>query len=280
MPELTIPAHERVLILAPHPDDETLATGGVLAACDARAGPDQLRIVVVTNGDASRLAAWLTFKRPLTPTRLQTLARWRQQETLAALNTLGVVRAQIEFWGFPDQGLSFLWTHRTQDRRYRSPHTGLDHTRQARNAPTRPYTGPALTQALRHTLMTFRPTLIFMPHPQDAHADHRALARFLLWVLPQLEAKPSPLPRILAYPMWRAGFPRRRYLRLDKPETDLDAHFPLPGQRWLSFPLAPSLQTRKAAALRHFRTQAITARGLLRAAARAYREIFAQLVGV
>ncbi len=277
MHELIIPAHERILILAPHPDDETLATGGVLAAHHARAGPDRLRVIIVTNGEASRLAAWLTLRRPMTSTRLQMLALRRQQETLAAMDTLGIHQTQIEFWGFPDQGISFLWTHRTREDRYRSPHTGFDHTHQVWNAATRPYTGPALAHALWHTLVTFRPTLIFIPHPEDAHADHRALAHFLLWLLARPQASQLPLCRVLAYPMWRPAFPRRRYVRLDKLDPDLDARFPAPGQQWFAFPLAPSLRTRKAAALRHFRTQAMTARGLLRAASRASQEIFALL---
>src|SRR5207247_6384648 len=46
---LTLPAHPRVLVFAPHPDDESLAAGGLITRL-VHAG-DAVRVVFVTNGD-------------------------------------------------------------------------------------------------------------------------------------------------------------------------------------------------------------------------------------
>ena len=47
---LGIGPRERLLILAPHPDDETLSSAGLIQQVYARAG--SIRSVVVTSGDA------------------------------------------------------------------------------------------------------------------------------------------------------------------------------------------------------------------------------------
>ena len=45
---------DRVLILAPHPDDETIGTAGVLQ--QAKKAGAQVKVVCFTNGDANELA--------------------------------------------------------------------------------------------------------------------------------------------------------------------------------------------------------------------------------
>ena len=47
--ELTVPSHLRLMVFAPHPDDETLAAGGLIQRVLATAG--EVRIIFVTNGD-------------------------------------------------------------------------------------------------------------------------------------------------------------------------------------------------------------------------------------
>jgi LmbE family N-acetylglucosaminyl deacetylase len=51
-PLIALPRADRALVLAPHPDDETLGCGGTIAAL-ARRGTS-LTIVMVTNGEATR----------------------------------------------------------------------------------------------------------------------------------------------------------------------------------------------------------------------------------
>lgn len=81
----------RIVLLAAHPDDETLGAGGLLAAA-AVAGLD-ITVVIATDGDASH---------PHSPTHTAAvLARIRRQEANAALASLAP-RAQLRFLGLPD----------------------------------------------------------------------------------------------------------------------------------------------------------------------------------
>lgn len=82
----------RVLVMAPHPDDEALACGGSLILHGQKNDP--VKVVVLTDGarggaSCSRDAA--------------ERVELRQREALAAGEILGV--SDIEFWGFPDRGL-------------------------------------------------------------------------------------------------------------------------------------------------------------------------------
>jgi LmbE family N-acetylglucosaminyl deacetylase len=74
-----VPPGRRAVIVAPHPDDEVLACGGLLQLLQAQG--TQTVLVAVTDGDASHPDSAL-----LTPADL---TRIRPQETLAALRALG-----------------------------------------------------------------------------------------------------------------------------------------------------------------------------------------------
>lgn len=52
-PTIGLPPARRVLVLAPHPDDETLACGGTAALLAASGA--EVRVVVVTDGDAAKV---------------------------------------------------------------------------------------------------------------------------------------------------------------------------------------------------------------------------------
>ena len=84
LPEISlaelVPAGSRAVVVAPHPDDEVLASGGMLAMLAARGNP--LLVVGVTDGDASHPGStrW-------TP---EQLADFRHGEALAGLGELGV----------------------------------------------------------------------------------------------------------------------------------------------------------------------------------------------
>lgn len=88
---------DRVVVVAAHPDDETLGAGGLIATAHAHGIP--VSVLVLTDGEASH---------PDTPS----LAEARRAETLAALAALGE-RITVRFAGLPDGGLR---EHRTEVR--------------------------------------------------------------------------------------------------------------------------------------------------------------------
>ena len=77
----------RVLVLSPHPDDETIGCGGTL--CSHVAGGDEVRVVFLTSGELGGHGA-----------RSEETGRRREGEAAAAARILGV--RQLEFWRGPD----------------------------------------------------------------------------------------------------------------------------------------------------------------------------------
>lgn len=81
-----------LLILAPHPDDESLGCGGLIAAaCDAGHPPF---VLVATDGAGSH-----PNSRAYPPARLRAT---RQREACAAVGILGLPANRIGFLGLPD----------------------------------------------------------------------------------------------------------------------------------------------------------------------------------
>jgi LmbE family N-acetylglucosaminyl deacetylase len=91
-----VPPGARLVVVAPHPDDEILACGGLLQLLAAD-GPPAL-LVAVTDGEASHPGspAW-------PPERLRSA---RPQETLAALDCLGIATPSVLRLGIPDGGVT------------------------------------------------------------------------------------------------------------------------------------------------------------------------------
>jgi LmbE family N-acetylglucosaminyl deacetylase/SAM-dependent methyltransferase len=93
--DLRIPSRgEHLLVVAAHPDDETLGAGGLLASADAAGA--RITVVIATDGEASH---------PASPTRTAAeLAAVRRREVYAALAELAP-SAQVQLLGLPDGGL-------------------------------------------------------------------------------------------------------------------------------------------------------------------------------
>lgn len=91
-----IPPDGRLVVVAPHPDDEVLAAGGLLALA-AEIGRD-IALVAVTDGSASHPDSRLWSR--------ERLAAERPRETHAALATLGVHPQTHVRLGLPDGRLA------------------------------------------------------------------------------------------------------------------------------------------------------------------------------
>ena len=87
---------DRVLILAPHPDDEAIGTAGVIQKA-VSAGAD-VYVACYTNGDANQLA-FIAYEKRFTILKGEFIhmGEVRRKETLAALKFLGVEENKIFF---------------------------------------------------------------------------------------------------------------------------------------------------------------------------------------
>ncbi|HEY3326285.1 MAG TPA: PIG-L family deacetylase [Novimethylophilus sp.] len=166
---LTVTRQDRLLVLAVHPDDETLGAGGLLQ--QAVAAGAAVRVVFITDGDNNPWPQRLLERcwRISAADR----ARWgqrRRQEALAALEMLGVARQQAVFLGLPDQGITGLLI----------------------GAPAQ------VIAALRDEIAGWQPSLLVVPSLQDAHPDHNALAVLIDQAMAQLPAT-QVRPQLFSY---------------------------------------------------------------------------------
>jgi len=255
---LSLPASPRAIVFAPHPDDETIAVGGLLHRW-AHAGIP-LRVVFMTNGDGYPAAVKEDFdvKKPADADFVN-FGDLRRHEAIGALGRLGVPRGNIRFLGFPDGGLAELWrAHWLRSHPYTSPYTG-------ENSPPEPdgatYDGQDLTAEIAHELREFRPNVVVMPHPYDTHLDHAHTTYFVTEAMSELQARGvlsshlSVLTYLVHYPSWPATRPPTfdRFV----PATDL------PDTRWTETDLTPAELAAKRAALAEYRTQLEVMNGFL-----------------
>lgn len=92
-----VPEGSRAVIVAPHPDDEVLSVGGLLAQLALRGS--EIRVIAVTDGTASHRGSrdW----------PVERLVRERPRESREALRRLGIEIEPVRL-GLPDGGLQGL----------------------------------------------------------------------------------------------------------------------------------------------------------------------------
>jgi LmbE family N-acetylglucosaminyl deacetylase len=171
-----------LLVVSPHPDDETICCAGVIRRVLAAGG--HASIVWLTSGDGSELDS-LFIERSLrvNPRKMRDLAGRRMREARAAAAVLGVPSGRQFFLGYPDGGLlAVLTDHFTVP--YYSRFTGAVSVPypEALGAG-HAYTGSNLERDFARVLDRVHPTLVLAPSPQDAHPDHRAAGILTLQVL-------------------------------------------------------------------------------------------------
>jgi LmbE family N-acetylglucosaminyl deacetylase len=241
-------ADDVVLVVAPHPDDETLCCAGAIQR--ARAAGARVAIVWITSGDGFEFDAHVVEHRLFTDKEdLRELARLRMREALRAAELLGVASAERFFLGYPDGGI----THIMEDHDelpYRSPHTGAAAVPYADALrPGAAYTAAQLTRDLRTVIDRMQPTWVLAPTPLDEHEDHRAVGVLVTRSMAALGQSERVRFWIvhggIAWP-WPRGL---------APD---EALLPPPRARalpWQDLALLPAERTQKEAAVRVYETQ-------------------------
>lgn len=87
-----LPRTARLVVVAPHPDDEVLACGGLIATHRENGG--DIAVVAVTDGEASHAGSPLWEP--------QALAVTRRSESIAGLHKLGVSESSVKRLAIPD----------------------------------------------------------------------------------------------------------------------------------------------------------------------------------
>lgn len=238
-----------VLIVAPHPDDETIGAGGLLSAAVARG--QEVWVVIATCGDAFPWALRERLRHLFDQhAAFLAIGRRRMAEARQATARLGLPPSRLIFLGFPDRGLEDLVV--APDTLYRSRQTGQASVPYAEaHRPGAPYTARELAGQLGGLLDQRRPAAVLTPAPLDSHADHRALTQVVRQVC---GARPSV--RLLYYPvqstLWWPS-PKGYWPGLPLRPPEPDAH--PPGRAWRPVPLSRPEVRRKRAALSAYQSQ-------------------------
>jgi len=261
---LEIGPKQRLLVIAAHPDDETLGAGGLVQRVLDRGG--SARVVILTAGDGFvRAVEGASPGKPARPAQYVAYGERRIDEAESAVRELGRGRVRVDVLGFPDTGLfPLLSAHWKKSAPARSPTTGaMDSPYDEAYGPDVPYAGSSLRAELVRILRAAKPTLVAVHDPLDAHPDHRAAGLFALLALDEwtreVEGNGGATPKVLAYlvhwPGWPSGWSKApsaetRHALLAFPQT-----LPTRGLERVQLVLEPAEVARKQAALRRYETQ-------------------------
>ncbi len=134
-----------VLVVAPHPDDEILAAGGLLQV--AREAGASVNVLLLTDGDNNPWPQrWLEKRLRINAHDRQRWAQRRRGESALALARLGFPESVQTALGWPDLGIT--------DRLLDDPQ--------------------AMLQPIRDMLSEWQPDLLVLPTLDDHHPDHSA----------------------------------------------------------------------------------------------------------
>lgn len=253
-PFAPITAQSRILVLAPHEDDETLGCGGLIQ--QAVAAGSQVRVMYLTCGDHNQLAFMVYRRRPwLSPRVNRNMGETRISEAIEAMAFLGIPARQLVFLGYPDHDTLGIWNaHWGESPPLHSVLTNTTHV-PYKEAPGygKPYKGESIMMDIERELLDFRPTHVLVTHPIDANPDHRAYYLFLRAALLDLAGR-IPSPQILAYPIHMGPWPRPRFFHprawLTFPQRLADAE-----PYSLTLDLTPEQVNRKYQAIRLYKSQ-------------------------
>jgi LmbE family N-acetylglucosaminyl deacetylase len=236
---------DRLLVVAPHPDDETLCCAGLITR--ALANGATVRILWVTAGEGFEFAALATGHLRLRGSGMLRLGTRRSGEGRQAATVLGVPGDATVLLGFPDRGLRSLLGSNFR-LPLASPYTGTTRVPYPdTQRPGAPNTGESLLAGLAAEIDGFEPTRILAPAPEDLNPDHAATGLAVSAVL----AERGDRDALHWYVVHARGWPEPRGLA---PERTLPPP-PVPARAWRSFELTAGERATKRAALRMHRSQ-------------------------
>ncbi len=246
--------NDRVLILAPHPDDEAIGTAGVIQK--ALAAGAQVKVVLLTYGENNEFS-FIVYEKRLVFRKKEfiRLGEVRRQESLAAMEYLGMDPSDVLSLGYPDFGTMEIfqkyWTDVKPFRSMLSRVVMVPY--ETAYAPGSPYMGESILRDLKRIVYEYKPSKIFVSHPADINRDHRSLYLFTkvaLWDLAMKIPTPALYPYIIHVVRW--PFPRG-----DRPDLALDVpdQLALSAVVWRTLPLTSQEVLHKRNAIAFYQSQ-------------------------
>ncbi len=175
---------DRLLLIAPHPDDESLAMGGFIQRA-LKAGA-AVRVIFVTNGGSNPWPQrWVEKRWKIGHDESRRWGAMRCHEARSALKKLGFQK-EARFLDLPDQGITRLLLRADL----------------------------GILERLCRELDDWKPTLLVLPSAYDLHADHNALFVLLQIALDRIGRRDLPQLHYLVHSRQPDLVPRRIGLQL------------------------------------------------------------------
>lgn len=250
----------RLLVFAPHNDDEILGAGGLINKTIKSGGT--VEIVMMTNGDGFKGGAELDYRKlNLKPADYIHFGYQRQKETLTALSKLGVDKRNVIFLGYPDGGVSQLWENywNISNRYY-------DHFTQVNYSPYNnsftdkaAYCGENVVSDIIKIIGDFKPDYIVCPDTNDAHPDHWATYNFVKYSETLMKYEPKKEWLYLVHQQqWPAPMKKRPLMYLVPPAQLIGG-----DTNWVSLPLDRQEVSQKEQSINEYKSQTIILRKTL-----------------
>jgi LmbE family N-acetylglucosaminyl deacetylase len=250
---------EKILIFAPHEDDETLGCGGYIQ--QAVAAKADVSVELLTNGDYARRLVISQGMLLVEPTTFSEMGYQRQRETLAALAYLGLPPDRVTFLGYPCHYLDQMWlpAHWLPANPVRSISINCSRSPYKNSmTPGAIFCGQSLLQDIEKILLRESPDTVITMHPNDVHVDHWPTFAFVRLALDELSARGEEFAahcRVYTYLVHRKNWPEPSGYH---PLLPLYPPVPLlvtQQTEWLTLPLTVAQTTKKHKAITLYKSQ-------------------------
>ncbi|MGQ9463970.1 MAG: PIG-L deacetylase family protein [Candidatus Fervidibacter sp.] len=218
---------DRVAILSPHPDDETLGCAGLIQKLLQQGIMPFL--LVVTNGDGFDASIYIKLHEvQIKLEDRKTYVKMRQAETLSAMGKLGLPSSHVTFLNFSERTIANDWLWEGDDK---------------------------FVKELADRLEQIQPTTVILPSRYDDHPVHAVVCSLGWAALLKIiaEGKLAQMPRVFEFLIHYGEFPRPQGFNPSLellPPSNL-----LLTARWYYLPLPEEVRQRKWEALKQYRTQ-------------------------
>jgi len=208
--QIEVPEKLNLLVVAPHPDDESLGAAGLVQRAKKLRG--RVTVAYLTSGDGYIDGVELeTGNLKPRPEDFVDYGELRLREALRALEAMRVRPKRLLIFGFPDGGLvDLLTTHWSAKTPFVSPYTRDSRSPYPDSVEANAtYSGVALERGLARVITELNPQWVAVTGPWDIHPDHCAAFHFVVRALRRLAVSNPQFAKInvLAYTVHRPDWP-------------------------------------------------------------------------
>ena len=220
---------QKILIIAPHPDDEIISCGGLIQKIIKNKA--KIKIVYISNGENNliSLISQIKQKKPLNTTKL---GNKRISEAKKATKILGLSSNNLIFLGYPDSYIKNI---------YSKKHFLYKNQKQ--------YTKANLTKKLKQIITNYQPNIIITPHPKDKDPDHQNTTLFVQKIIKNLNSKPQLYTYLIHYPFYPSSKKLQINTTIFPPQKLYQTH------NWYSLKLSTQQKQNKLIAINQNQSQ-------------------------